>query len=119
MKAKELRVGNLVNDVGSQPFKVAALCIVALVQCEAIGKIHLGYNPILLTEDWFLVFGLKKDHNNRYVASNWSGLCFEFKSQWYCYRYTNIGIIEITYGIKYVHQLQNLFFALTGEELTS
>ena len=43
--------------------------------------------------------------------------------QWYCYiRNYNKGgeddFCQIRKDLKYVHQLQNLYFALTGEELT-
>ncbi len=78
-------------------------------------------NPILLTEEWLLNLGFKKDNKLNYVFH------FEF----------NEGYEEITVelykggendfyfrgnilhnDLKYVHQIQNLYFALTQRELT-
>lgn len=50
----------------------------------------VGLKPIPLTEEWLSRFGLNDNQHTR---------------------------ITIPRNIKYVHQLQNLFFALTGEEL--
>lgn len=72
-------------------------------------------DPIQLTEEWLLKLGFKKDgrdwelpnfrfHVNKPI--NYNGFVF-------CNGYT-----VITEKIQYVHQLQNLYFALTGAELT-
>jgi hypothetical protein len=77
--------------------------------------------PVPLTEEWFLKFGfeLKTDvyfSNIKYKDQCWVNFSFciavwrngNFMYDW------NGGNIQI----KYVHQLQNLYFALIGKELT-
>jgi len=72
------------------------------------------YKPIPLNEEWLVKFGFEKDKSafiyGYYALYNneiyWSGGVYSA-----CDSISNIEI-------KYVHQLQNLIFALTGEELT-
>ena len=90
MKANELRIGNWVN--WGQDFQLD------------LGSLTQHYyndvlQPIPLTAEWVKRFGLNQ--------SNLVGGI-----------YTD-GDLYITVDMpKYVHQLQNLYFALTGEELT-
>ena len=68
--------------------------------------------PIPLTEEWLLKFGFEKNKN--------SDLYFRLNNYEY---FIENGIIDNGYSrmneisVKYVHQLQNLYFALTGKEL--
>lgn len=74
--------------------------------------------PIPLTEEWLLKFGFEK------LCSTEKG----FKQNVYSMRNPSLQIYELSKGygvsfwigneLKHVHQLQNLYFALTGEELT-
>ena len=101
MKAAELRIGNWI-DLGGQRN-------LHRVEDEILGCLNL--NPIPLTEEWLLKFGFKKVMcKDNYIT--------------YSNRNKRIGIYPdrcIMRGhavsFKYVHQLQNLYFALTGEEL--
>jgi hypothetical protein len=108
MKATELRIGNLVNENGE----------VIKIRQETLCDFANGYvvfEPIPLTEEWLLKFGFKKP------AHTWCGDVFHL-TEWDKYpinwcvamNKNNAVIIE---KLKYVHQLQNLYFALTGEEL--
>ena len=77
------------------------------------------YEPIPLTEEWLIKFGFEKltDSNDG------------FKNTTYTYR-KGISFIVYFDGVRlstnfwmgnekhYVHQLQNLFYVLSGEELT-
>jgi hypothetical protein len=122
IKANDLRIGNLVNryfekkyDFGSsmewQPI-VFNLDDFKLLKC-------FKHKPILLTEEWLLKFGFVTSERlwdsfsrSNYYLSKKGELCFnlhESKNIFYMYEYRHI---------EYVHQLQNLYFALTGEELT-
>lgn len=103
MEAKELRIGNLVSwkDSGKE-FKIT-------LQSLYEGA-NLDWKPIPLTEEWLLNFGyFKLDHNG--------SVHFVVKGHiiWLC---NNLIVCEKNGVIlKYVHQLQNLYFALTNEEL--
>lgn len=70
------------------------------------------HEPIPLTEEWLEKFGFQKNITTDLYPT-------------FSYNILNIndGIVYVlNYGfithIKYLHQLQNLYFALTGEELT-
>jgi hypothetical protein len=80
--------------------------------------------PIPLTEEWLLRFGFDNWFGKEYILSNGHFYCvFKFYKNgridtYFCgqnERFKN----KDTRFIKYVHQLQNLYFALTGEELTT
>jgi len=110
MKATELRMGNYVfpeedehADIG---FSIDAGDILA---CKK--KIH-GYKPIPLTEEWLVKFGFE---SVRYSMSlpvyNLDGV-IELQND-FSISYNGSHKVEI----KWVHQLQNIIHALTGEEL--
>ena len=60
--------------------------------------------PIKLTKDWLIKFGFVKEECFYYK----NGVAIEDD-----FTLEGFGDVEL----KYVHQLQNLYFALTGEEL--
>jgi len=102
MEANELRIGNFVEYNGF---------------VRTIVSLNLGTEvnalPIPLTEEWLLKFGFIKVLD--YPCFRLEGLQIEFNgfdSQW------GSGLLDEKTVIKYVHQLQNLFFALKGKELT-
>lgn len=110
MEARELRVGNLVYeannlvaDISNWHFEKARLdntpnCIFA--------------DPIPLTEEWLLKFGFD-DKNIDEPKNN-----LLEKNGFYIYKDSLRHLITGT-PLVYAHQLQNLYFALTGEELTT
>ena len=76
--------------------------------------------PIPLTEEWFERFGAKKDdlEHDSYVLSSITCDYRFFKN--YLLDNTIYWTCEKVLGdtcIQYVHKLQNLYFALTGQEL--
>lgn len=128
LEASELRIGNYVRakspeiSTFTEPVEV---CITYLEMfCRPRQAVH--FEPIPLTEDWLLKFGWSKNGNeidtlnqlydldqNKIPFTLMSGdIGFWLIENWVSPR--NLCHIEI----KYVHQLQNLCFALTGEELT-
>ena len=141
MKANELRIGNLIRfSEDGTIFTIDSIEEKGLsVQNEKeIAWIDLEeFEPIPLTEEWLLEVGFQiKDQLSVHKTKIYyiSGidvdycLCFaDFRQDFGFYiEYTDspfdkdLGVLyPITFGIKYVHQLQNLYFALTGEELTS
>jgi hypothetical protein len=117
MKASELRLGNLVMD-GKDIEQVNARMIDMLVKIEA------DFDPIPLTEEWLLKFGFDKvgialtsiaiAPLNLPCTFNLPNTPFSF-CQGKLILTTGTG--DFCVNIEYVHQLQNLYFALTGEEL--
>lgn len=108
MEAKELRIGNIVYfGVVKEPVTILAI--------KPDNPTILMAEPIPLTQGWLFRLGAELISENRYDFNGYSYGYFEL---------TNIGLIvtfqsqKISEAIKYVHQLQNLYFCLTGEELT-
>lgn len=124
MKANELRVNNYVEGVnGIDQILTIGETGVKLVKFNEPGSsdepTHYfdWIKPIPLSEEWLLKFGFNAQH---------------IIKQWYSYVNDHIEIShyskdrcmvfvsasDVAFDIKYVHQLQNLYFALTGKELT-
>jgi hypothetical protein len=128
MKANELRIGSIVKSlVNDEDFSIV----------EEIGhKASLGYYvslnnqhsgvwlqhqerdlilPLPLTEEWLIKFGFESFHKRDFKKK---GLFIT------TYFATPQTLVDDDFGnkrvleLKYVHQLQNLYFALTNEELT-
>lgn len=129
MEAKDLRIGNWVyrdheiTDVHHSTLRYL---------CENDSKGF--YKPIPLTEEWLIKFGLRifknKEFNNKIsaviIVDEFHNILINessYSSQLQVYLNTNFKDKEsnkITVLIEYiehVHQLQNLYFALTGNEL--
>tara|TARA_R110000796_G_scaffold104011_2_gene213520 strand:- start:2008 stop:2259 length:252 start_codon:yes stop_codon:yes gene_type:complete len=71
------------------------------------------YSPIPLTEQWLIDFGVLFGFNH---LGSWYEI--EMGLDGYHLRLcTGIGMSKYIGSINYVHQLQNLYFALTGIEL--
>jgi hypothetical protein len=115
MKANELRIGNLVLDTKGN-INVVDLEALTYMSKEPLNQV----TPIILTEEWLFNFGFTQCENdlwyekkipnlNIMVSCNLNGrFCIEHKDN-------IVTIIDCCYN---VHNFQNLYFALTGEELT-
>lgn len=111
MEAKDLRIGNLISHF-DEPKEIT---VKDLVWIDAFPeRVDECYKPITINENWLLKFGFEKKSGS------------EFKNDRFIYRFKQKDLIiegfEYDYnGIlcyhEYVHQLQNLYFALSGEEL--
>jgi len=114
MEAKELRIGNWVNDHGDI-VKVNAIGdgnITVAIQGFKSNKISVkNCKPIPLIGEWLLKFSITKWFiNNRFeIRENEDNYCSVYA--W------NNGVCTFICDLKYVHQFQNLYFILTGEEL--
>jgi hypothetical protein len=82
---------------------------------ELKGKKSLTYKPVSLTEEWLLKFGFERMADNLYEKNPLS-ISFPSTVEITCAHTWQTALVG--YDISYVHQLQNLYFALTGEELT-
>ena len=124
MKAKDLRIGNLYNmsEVGNNDVnKITGRDIYAL-ELDPIDDI---YYPIPLTEEWLLKFGFKKlwDISEGFqfeldLDNYWTKIVFQDDLSFGLEdKGGNDSIAFKNDTLGYVHKLQNLYFALTGEEL--
>ena len=124
MEAKELRIGNYIQGYLEPPISEWIETTVYLETLRAILKspeTH-GYRPIPLTEEWLIRFGFKSmpskamtvsfDKNKLQIVLAGNFMYKEGRT------YFNSWCIN-DWQPEYVHQLQNLYFALTGEELTT
>jgi hypothetical protein len=73
--------------------------------------------PIPLTEEWLFKFGFKFDGHCSWWKNELIELTIDIGEDEYSVFNDNGDYITLK-GIKYVHQLQNLYFAIKGEELT-
>ncbi len=105
MKPEELRIGNWLQDFYlKKPYQVTANGISSFEKVVKDGRYQAtAWLAIPLTEEWVIKLNL--------IDKNFKTLFYWTKEGWYFKFYE--GDIKI----EYVHQLQNLYFALTGEEL--
>jgi hypothetical protein len=120
MNANELRIGNYVYDDSGEIVQVEQINSDKIHKWITVSKGGLIYSsniyPIPLTKEWFLKLGLLPvwygyediEHREFEISTENEGV----------YRLSvNSNEYVIGEPIEFVHQLQNLYFALTGEEL--
>ena len=107
MKVEELRIGNLLN-IGEEINKLELVDFLDIYEHNTL----FHYQPIPLTDEWLIKFGFESDD-----IEWWDGIiCLGiFKDGIYYLPTENIND-RVGQEIKYVHQLQNLYFALTGSD---
>ena len=127
LQARELRIGNIVG--GYTPLiKTIQYCKISGVYYDT--EYHeykilvpaltehplteIGIAPIPLTEEWLVRFGFEKCTDAYYI--NNVGNIFKGENGYWIDDNESGTINNIP--LLHVHQLQNLYFALTGEELT-
>jgi len=112
IQAKELRIGNYLDAAG---------------ETEIVTEIYEDYfytksckstwaliKPIPITKEWLIDFGCQYIDDHEYIIKDDLILENEYtdKGVWnFCTEHSWIT------EIKYIHQLQNLYFAITGKEL--
>lgn len=106
---KELRIGNYLLSGG------VAIQIDAAHLCDLLTSEYylLGHTQIPITHEWLERLGFAVGKRSIYKDFGFFEIEYE-RDQLY------IGINEYQdslYHIQYVHQLQNLVYALTGQEL--
>ena len=120
MEIRELRIGNYVDWNGETGIVSQLLekdiCFKCGEEC-----LYEDLKPLPLTEEWLLKFGFYAKHHH----DNFSFNGFEISSS---QRRIDTNERSVFYlmltedskfniRIEHVHKLQNLYFALTGEEL--
>lgn len=110
IEPRELRIGNLLYiQTGA-----TSLCPIEITGLDIYDQFK-GFipslQPIPLTEEWLVKFGFEKKRG-------WDDSPFYKKNDVDIYIVSDKSFTnELDVPIKHVHQLQNLYYALTGEEL--
>ena len=123
MKANELRIGNYVNvflnNVDYNTIQIKVDDLYYIIQKNGV------YEPIPLTKEWLEKFGFKyTSSNNSYLTYTKSNYYLQMdvrkaNNKWKIFDDVISDLVEFAkVDITHVHQLQNLYFALTGKELT-
>lgn len=109
IQANELRIGNWVNEFG----KDVQVSIDDFINQDYKPNQHEFeyFNPIHLTEEWLVKFGFQKMDDNWYSNENYN-LERDERGFW-----LSSQTLQLSETFNYVHQIQNLHFALTGQEL--
>ena len=118
MKATELRIGNSVLlDTGSTLPSIHDIKPLDIAQLSDGMPKGCIVEPIPLTEEWLLKFGFEGDKSKIWFTNN---LISINPSKGYIHlEHSDDSDQWITLDIccEHVHQLQNLYFALTSTEL--
>ncbi|WP_185246654.1 hypothetical protein [Chryseobacterium bernardetii] len=139
---QELRIGNLVTinnskawpDLKDIPLTVIELSteldeyekelfpkskgtITLKGDIETYNQFTQFVSPIELTEQWLIKFGFEDKYLtiDKKISSDFTMSLIPDKEDGYYFM--PHAILKWGVDLKYVHQLQNLYFALTGEEL--
>jgi hypothetical protein len=138
IQPRELRIGNYVklNNTEYMPDVVGQIGTVTKltekIDCRfpnstGTVEVRVGLNeyhqfsefiePIELTEEWLVRFGCSniKGHDCWFI--NYFGFCLTHDGEDWCLKPRADEPYLICY-IKYVHEFQNIYFALSMEELT-
>lgn len=135
MKANELRIGNLVKDsfmAGGVriPCQTKLVGEIGLLHVQlydvdepiACQECHGNYDitllePIPLTEEWLLKAGFEHHPDQEIWNNNDLLFCLSYSERYEGFTLYVNHEYEQGKPFKYVHQFQNLYFALTGTEL--
>ena len=125
MDAKELRIGNYVNEEVLGDCEVHSVVGTKIqidvnnVTCEgnltrrAFALNDFNVYPIPLTEQWLIDFGffLDEESDTYNLFGKHNEICIEG------YLQNEMNVLDVGVRLTNVHQLQNLYFALTNTEL--
>lgn len=116
MEARDLRIGNFVNLKDKGGYRISGgHDIEELEDWDDTDY----YSGIPINEEWLLRFGFEKDGYDWVIDSNIKVVKYvvDIKHDFYVGVKRNNVINAFAWNIQHVHQLQNLYFALTGQEL--
>lgn len=130
MKASELRIGVYVMLIKSGLYGMITGILKSsmhksyTIETDCFGLNSLdSFEGIPLTEEWLLKFGfedtsyadfIKKFNDHEYIRVSFK----DYAHTTLACKPIEVSDFDLKLECKYVHQLQNLYFALTGEELT-
>lgn len=133
MKPNELRIGNYVEVFQEGTYQVKGISrnsiyyILEFDSEDGTFESHLDLiNPILIAEEWLVKFGFEQKINfpsgilaikDKRFVGGWLGISKSLFENWTFYKGSWIDNKVNIAEIKYIHQLQNIYFEITGEEL--
>lgn len=135
MNAQELRVGNLVTSktwkgahrISGIREKIDSFVVhINGFDHEFKEGVYCDIEPITLTEEWLVRFGFYIDSDKagtRYISLGRTNKAMELflvipNNTLILSVRIDMIFVDLGARIKHIHQLQNLYFALTGQELT-
>ena len=140
MEAKELRIGNMVilNNTKYRPTDSGKIHVVDQIKNETVNIFRLDklpysecygqfiqyIEPIPLTDSFFQKLNAEKDkeYNAHYVLpinGDYGYMLFtKDESGYSVFIHIDDSSILLYHNIMYVHEIQNIYFAISGEELT-
>jgi hypothetical protein len=130
MESKELRVGNLVSYFNNDMVKVDGISkesgqyyINAKKNNTTYNNVIEAFKPTIITKEILFKYGFNENSDGNYLLSLNQFLNLELMKvgdEWlnFSVEKTNDDNCFSFERIRYVHQLQNLYFALTQKELT-
>lgn len=120
MLANELRIGNLFKNA------IGKILPIKDYEFRHLTSKHIDYKAIPITEEMLLKLGFNKEYKNGWIGidvKHESGMTTDFvlaepnkMGEWqtyYAFVYDGYRFVKI----EYIHELQNLFFAITKKEL--
>ena len=120
IQPQELRIGNYVEYNG-EIIKLDG----SLLCCYIQNELDYPFNEVPLTEEILLKFGF-----NEVEGERWCNMHEDFEECNYYYlsmfkiyynpetdRFEDDSLYHFNVNLKYVHQLQNLFYITTGQDL--
>lgn len=122
--ATEIRIGNAIWDDVAGKVRFVTHRIISDIASSAE---PLPYSPIPLNAEWLVKFGFVEsksyDSKQRNFKKEGFNQLADYGGQIIIlpeggFASVSCGYYENQIDCPYVHQLQNLYFALTGEELT-
>lgn len=126
MKAHEFRKGNLISqgDYGIIPLTAYEIYQLELKEKgSTVAEYYSQFQCVAITEKWFENFGLIKNNNSQGKYCLTDGVYINLKGEvFYEYWEEKSGfsslVKKVICVIKHIHQLQNIYYSLTGAELT-
>lgn len=118
MKANELRIGNYFIDEVQNENTISAYYIHELEMFNNSPKyrtVSKYFKAIDLSEEWLIKLGFEQHTSNPFWFRK-KQLCISVIGKVELISW-DMHIFKIDTEIKYIHQLQNLYFSLTQEEL--
>ena len=115
IQANELRIGNYYIDITDELRELSGYELWQMTVKENKGNLGImEYQPVPITQQRLIDLGFEDIGSYEYILGNALMLdnAYTDKGVWN-FVYENSYITEF----NYIHQLQNLYFAITGKEL--